>query len=723
MRAVILAAGRGSRLREPDPAVALDEGQLPAVERGLKTLVPVAGRPLLDRLLERLAAAGVGSVCLVVSPRHRELDRYRAARAAEPPTLTLAVQPAPRGTADALLAAREFAGDGPFLMLNSDNLYPADDLRRLTALRGPGLVAYESAALVRDPLSNVGSDRLAAFATVELDAGGCLRGMVEKPPAGAAGPAGGLVSLNCWRFSPRIFDACAAIPTSRRGELELPDAVLYAVERLGERFRAVRSAGPVLDLSRRADVPVVTACLEAMGWPGGTGADPLGRWLAAPRAGQRGRIGRLAQTLRGVGVDPARPVFAEWVPGRIEVAGKHTDYAGGRSLTCATEQGLALLVAPRDDSRVRIFDAGRGERSELEVSPDLEPPRGHWALYPATVVRRLARDLRRPLTGFDVVFDSDLPPAAGLSSSSALVVAFFRALDAANGLAGDAGLRRALPGPEELAAYLGAVERGSPFAPLGGGGDGGVGVEGGDEDHTALLCARPGALVRFRFLPSRLEEVTPLPAAHRFAVAFCGVHAEKAGAARDDYNRAARRAAALAELWRRETGGGEPHLGAIVERGEAAVTRLRGLVRRSGPPDPGAAGLLPRLEHFVQESEQVVPAAAAALTAGDLDTFGAVLDRSQTLATRLLGNQLPETVFLARAARELGAPAASAFGAGFGGSVWSLVADDEAAACLDAWAGAHRRRFPQAAAAARFFLTRAAAAARSLRPAPKGETG
>jgi len=60
---------------------------------------------------------------------------------------------------------------------------------------------------------------------------------------------------------------------------------------------------------------------------------------------------------------------------------------------------------------------------------------------------------------------------------------------------------------------------------------------------------------------------------------------------------------------------------------------------------------------------------------GTWDKIGVLIDRSQDGAERLLGNQVPETIALARLARDLGAVAASAFGAGFGGSVgqWSTM--------------------------------------------------
>jgi galactokinase len=77
----------------------------------------------------------------------------------------------------------------------------------------------------------------------------------------------------------------------------------------------------------------------------------------------------------------------------------------------------------------------------------------------------------------------------------------------------------------------------------------------------------------------------------------------------------------------------------------------------------------------------------------------------------MLKNQVPETVHLARRARELGATAASAFGAGFGGSVWALVTREGAEEFLRRWRDDYSRHFPQHAARARFFGTTAGPAA------------
>src|SRR6185436_12665366 len=97
------------------------------------------------------------------------------------------------------------------------------------------------------------------------------------------------------------------------------------------------------------------------------------------------------------------------VPGRIEVLGKHTDYAGGRSLLVATEQGFAVVAAARTDGRVRAIDASTGAVREASLDPDATGAAGDWENYLATVCRRFARDFGPGLVGADLAFASDLP--------------------------------------------------------------------------------------------------------------------------------------------------------------------------------------------------------------------------------------------------------------------------------------------------------------------------
>jgi galactokinase len=395
-----------------------------------------------------------------------------------------------------------------------------------------------------------------------------------------------------------------------------------------------------------------------------------------------------------------------WVPGRLEFLGKHTDYCGGPSLLCAVERGFAVASVPRRDARVRVVDALRGERAESELNPGIDVRQGHWSSYLFTVCRRVARNFAEARRGIDLAFASNLPPAAGLSSSSALIVATFLALSDANELAGGGCYRDNIRSDEDLAGYLGAVENGSSFGALTG--DSGVGTQGGSQDHTAILCARAGALVQYAFAPIRFEGAVMLPDELRFVIAAGGVAAEKTGSALALYNRAAAVAAAALEAWRAATGSMAPTLAAALADAPNGLERFRDVLR-------GRDDLLRRVEQFDREA-LLVRGAGDALARGDLERLGRLVDESQAGAEQLLGNQVPETIALARAARERGAIAASAFGAGFGGSVYALVRATEAEGFQRLWAERYGELFPARRAHATFFVTSAGAPAHALRP-------
>ena len=407
-----------------------------------------------------------------------------------------------------------------------------------------------------------------------------------------------------------------------------------------------------------------------------------------------------------LGAAAGRRVF---VPGRIEILGKHTDYAGGRTITCAAERGFAVAYAPRDDARLRIADAHDGRRADLPLDGSSTPQLGHWSNYPATVARRLARNFGALGTGADVAFHSTLPRAAGLSTSSALITAIFMVLADVNGLRARDDFRAAVPDDDALAGYLGCIENGRAFGALGG--DGGVGTSGGSEDHTAIVLSIAGALSCYRYHPVERLRRFELPASLALVVAASGMAAAKTGAARNRYNRAANLVAELVslamaspELRPRQA----PTLADVIDSSEGAVGALREQVKSAASAFP-PVDLLRRLDHFVEEDRRIMPAALEALDAGDWHGFGALVDASQAAAELLLGNQVAETIALQRLARELGAVAASAFGAGFGGSVWALVDAEGAAGFEERWLSRYAERHPDAAERATSFVTRPAA--------------
>ncbi len=253
-------------MRAPDPVARLNDDQRRAADAGSKAMIPVHGRPFLDYVVSALADAGIAGVALIVAPEHDDIRRHYAEHPPSRVALDFVVQAEALGTANAVLAAERWAGGAPFLAMNADNLYPVPALRALSSLDEPGLPAFDRDDLVRS--SNIPEARVLAFALVETDDEGYLTGIVEKPSiedpvASVSRRKDVAVSMNCWRFDRRIFDACRDVARSARGEFELPEAVALAARR-GTRFKAIPARGPVLDLSRRADTADIERRLEGL---------------------------------------------------------------------------------------------------------------------------------------------------------------------------------------------------------------------------------------------------------------------------------------------------------------------------------------------------------------------------------------------------------------------------------------------------------------------------
>jgi dTDP-glucose pyrophosphorylase len=262
-KAVILARGLGTRMRKQDGSAVLDRDQAAVAGSGVKAMIPI-GRPFLDYALSVLADAGYSKVCLVIGPEHQMVRDYYAQSPPKRVQLEFAVQEKPLGTADAVLAAKGFAGEDLFLMLNSDNYYPLEALRSMRNLRQSGIALFE-----RDPLiarSNIPEERVLKFAVAKISEDGRLERIYEKPNEETIHKIGIpiYVSMNCWVFSPSIFEACLRISLSARGELELSDAVQYAIDELQETFQVLTFQDSVLDLSSRSDIAAVAERLQGV---------------------------------------------------------------------------------------------------------------------------------------------------------------------------------------------------------------------------------------------------------------------------------------------------------------------------------------------------------------------------------------------------------------------------------------------------------------------------
>lgn len=411
-----------------------------------------------------------------------------------------------------------------------------------------------------------------------------------------------------------------------------------------------------------------------------------------------------------------RELFCYFVPGRIEVLGKHTDYAGGRSLLAATSCGVTVVSALNGTDRLRLANADpRFPKAEFPLKPSQQVAANPWTIYPLTAAQRLARNFggETELRGVDVAFASDLPPASGMSSSSALLVASHLALAGANGIADLPKYKANIRNSEDLAMYLACTENGRSFRELAG--DRGVGTFGGSEDHTAMLCCKPGHLSIYSFCPTRFERDVSFPDDLVFVVCHSGIFAEKTASALEKYNAVSSRARKACDAYNTYYKTNHETLADIVrahsgmER-QALLDRFEAIPRSNEPPDQ----LLDRFRQFVTESEYFIPRAADALDRGDWDEFGHLVDMSHINSRLMLRNIVPEIDFLWKTARKLGAVAASGFGAGFGGSAYAIVRAQEATSFQRRWREAYAEAFPQLKPNAMWLTTRPAKAAHKI---------
>ena len=195
-------------------------------------------------------------------------------------------------------------------------------------------------------------------------------------------------------------------------------------------------------------------------------------------------------------------------PGRVNLIGEHIDYHGLPVLPMALQRTITITFRPRRDRIIRAVSNGYGTR-EFEWTEDLQPvARGDWENYLRAAARLVA-----PGMGVDAELTSDLPAAAGLSSSSALIVAFTLCLLRANRIElSFEELMRLLPDGEQF-----------------------VGTRGGGMDHAASLASKPGCASLIEFQPLAVHHV-PIPHDWAFLVAHSMQTAEKSGPAREAYN-------------------------------------------------------------------------------------------------------------------------------------------------------------------------------------------
>ncbi|CAD7930073.1 unnamed protein product [Amoebophrya sp. A25] len=498
-----------------------------------------------------------------------------------------------------------------------------------------------------------------------------------------------------------------------------------------------------------------------------------------------------------------------WIPGRIELVGKHTDYCGGESIVFPVNRGFlfaVVKVSPGDDdgnkpeaeNKMKMSNQksrkmtvihcrdgspslGAGEQknecwsyacvsnSEADSStacseeedgkniistaskpkPEQSPP--GWSTYFRATWDRLRMNFGMTFTPRRIYFASDLPKASGLSSSSALVVAAFVIVEQDEIFASQEKQNKILSdvvrswNPEDLAAYLGCCENGSGFScsSMSLPGSRGVGTFGGSEDHAGILNigGLAGGLSRLCFMPAKVIDAIKWPVeTYHFVVASSGVEAHKGAGSMEHYNNAVliardalerinayyednvdkRKFASLGSFLANE---GAKKAKKVLQEIYAEVSTA---VQWHANAVPGGATTAEttktafiqfgRVQQFLDEMEVIEELAKLVKelnekTAPDrsqavIEKLASCLQKSQEGSEKYLLNIIEETAYLPRSALKLGAIAASAFGAGFGGSVYAIVPADRSENFRGLWEKDYISNFPQHESNSCFFIVK-----------------
>jgi len=342
---------------------------------------------------------------------------------------------------------------------------------------------------------------------------------------------------------------------------------------------------------------------------------------------------------------PDMASFVVRAPGRVNLIGEHIDYCGLSVFPMAIGRSVRMTFQPRAHREIRITNRDpRFTPAVFTVSDGIPPaPAGDWSNYARAAAQAVAQrfgDLR----GVDAAVESDRPIAAGLSSSSALLVATALAILHANEVS--------IPSVE----LMELLARGERY----------VGTAGGGMDQAIILGAQAGSASRIDFHPLRLTP-TAVPTGWQFIVSQSLVRAEKSGAALKAYNERPRqcddaRRVVATRLGLREDITYPALLAAasLEELLDVAASSLSDVLAR-------------RFRHVITEGARVRQAEAAMATGGgDLATFGGLLDSSHASLRDHYEVSHPELDRLVELAREAGAAGARLTGAGFGGSIVAL---------------------------------------------------
>ena len=217
-KAVLLAAGRGTRMRQLT-------NELP------KPMLLVRGKPVLSHIVEGLHAAGITDFLVIVGYRADAVQEFFGDGSHFNSRISYATQVVQDGTGRVVELARDFVANAPFILSYGDILVDPANYQRLAA------PADEVEAIISVKRNEDVSQGGAVFVNERLE----LTDLREKPQPGE--PTSPWYNAGIYMFRPSIFDFTSKLERSARGEFELTDAIrnlalsgkkVQALELMGE---------------------------------------------------------------------------------------------------------------------------------------------------------------------------------------------------------------------------------------------------------------------------------------------------------------------------------------------------------------------------------------------------------------------------------------------------------------------------------------------------------
>ncbi len=345
------------------------------------------------------------------------------------------------------------------------------------------------------------------------------------------------------------FDVAAALAAieqcgsdNAQGEIYLTDTLEIFASRNAARLVEIERKEDMLTFSTRPELremsrhflPDVESCLADIrgGKWNGRLAEIYGE-AAVPE--QTRRYAELVEAF--LMRNGNRGVMIVRAPGRVNLMGRHIDHRGGCTNVMTIDKDTVVVAAPRNDDMVNAanMDSAYPETefsisdalamgghapdwlSYLEAAPvvaDLKAHRGHWVNYIKAAVLRFQMAMDIPLCGMDMLFTGNLPVAAGVSSSSSVVVA-----------------------TAELVMGLNCLNISTrQFIDLCGEGEWFVGSRGGASDHAAMKCGQRGYIRQLRFKPFAVGNSYPFSDRYALILADSCQQARKSGNCKDIFN-------------------------------------------------------------------------------------------------------------------------------------------------------------------------------------------